>query len=434
MGRNRWPALAGLALLACMSSAYGVMAPPKNEAELDAMADQGRVKEAITALEAYVRAHPKHDPQRLLLARAYVEDGEVEKAGEQYQWILQHSAFPASKEKARTELARMNEVPEIPVQDPTPPPATAPVAKVPEEPGFNKEKTMVGASTTLSAGYDTNANSGSNFDRYFFFDLMQTRLDSHSTYGLVGVTGEGSYAFSDTLALRGGVAADARENFSAHFADTQDASAEVQLRWAGAQQRFSTGLAYSHSWFGNDELNHALALVNKLEILTRKISFDLGGEAARVRYAYEPLRDVDSFVMRGHIEPIPAKDAVWQPTATVFTGFEEETHDESPFGRSLWGISTTLTRLLGRGFSAEADAGYTKSMFNGNFSSLGGSGERRSDDRKEGGVYLHWRPDEKSRWQHTLGATYTRNDSSEPTFDFGRLVGGYTLKAIWGGG
>ena len=418
--------LAGVLLCALLASApaRAVLAPPKDEAALDAMADEGRVAEAIAALEIYVKAHPQHDPQRFLLARAYMENGEVEKAGAQYQYIVQTSAFPVSREKAKAELAKMDELPTIPVGDPTPSRQAHAGAQE-----FPVEKTALVAETFAGGGYDTNASSGSSVDRYFFFDLLQEHQDSASYYGTVGGSVAGAYAFNDGLSWRSAIGGGARDNGRAHFADTQDLSAQTQVRWSGAQQRLTAGFVYSESWYGDDELNHAIAFTSSLEVLTRALLLTLNGEAARLRFPGAPLRDADSFVLRANAVPAPDPAAKWLPSLTAFTGFEEETHDDSPFGRSLWGLSGGLTRRLPRGFSIEGSVGYTKSMFDGNFTSP----ERRSDDHKEIGLFGHWHPDEKSRWIHSLGARYLRNDSSEPLYDFERATVGYELSATWGG-
>lgn len=435
MGFEKAAATAALVAAMLVGAAFAApanaaMAPPKNEAELDRLADEGRVAEAIAALERYVRAHPQHDPQRFLLARAYLENGEPEKAAEQYQFIAAHSAFPNSRDRAKQELAKYEagELPTIPVKDPTPPPASAPVARPKDDPGFPKEKTDVAAEAFAGTGYDSNANAGSNADRFFFYTLTQEQRRSPSAYGMIGGNGAGSYAFSDTLALRGAVGGAARTNWAAHYADTRDLSAQAQLRWAGPQQRFSGGLVYSHSWFGHDELNHALAATTRLELMTRAMLVTIQMESARIRYPYEPLRDVDTFFIRSEVLPAPSKEAKWSPGIIVFTGFEEETHDESPFGRHAWGLTPSLARRLGGGFSIEGEASYTKSMFDATF----GGSERRSDDYKGWGLFGHYSPGEKSRWTHSLGGRYQRTDSSSPVFDYVRYSIGYELSVVFG--
>ena len=387
--------------------------------------DIGRIDEAVAGLERYVAANPDQDPPQFHLARAYVKAGAPDRAVAQYRRIYQHTAFETSRERAREELARMGELPVIAVGDPEHE-AQADALK-PKE--FPPEESLLAGEAFLGAGFDTNANSGTDADRYFFYDLAPEQRNSDSFYLEGGGSVALSHAFGPGLAWRSGLGVNARSNPDAHFADTQDVSAQTQLRWRTSQHRLTGGLVYSVSFFDGKELSNAAALVARLETLTRALLLSVDSEIARLRYPDVPLRDIDSFFVRVKATPAPDPKARWVPRVVGVIGFEEETREASPFGRNLWGVLAGVERVLGPQLRLDGEVGFTKSLFDEAFTQP----DHRSDNRVQAELFAHWQPAEKSRWTHSLGARFRMNDSNEPLYDFERLMVGYELGASFGG-
>jgi len=384
----------------------------------------GHGDEAIARLEPYVAANPQQDEPQLLLARAYAQQGQHDRAVAQYRRVYEKSPFEGSREQARAELARLGEPPVIPVgeREPKVPRASS------EEVRFAKEKGGLLFDAYLGSGYDSNANSGTEADRYFFYDLSNQQRDSSSWYATGGASVLAGWALSESLAWRTGIAASATSNPSARFADTQDVSMQMQLRWSGAHQRLSAGVVHAIRTIDEQRANTAVAAGLKLETLTDVLVLSVGGEGARVRYPHDAARDVDTFYLRSEVMPAPREDARWIPRAAAVFGFEHEKHEASPFGRKLWGVVGGAERRLGRRWSLDGEAGYTKSVYDDAF--LGPS--HRSDDAIQARLYAHFTAHEKSRWEHSFGARYRTNNSNEPLYEFDRFVVGYELAGTWG--
>lgn len=387
--------------------------------------DSGRTDEAVAGLESYVAANPEQDPPQFHLARAYARAGAPDRAVAQYRRIYQHTAFEASRERARAELAKMGELPVIAVGDPERE-AQVDLLK-PRE--FPPEESLLAGEAFLGTGFDTNANSGTDADRYFYYDLAPEQRDSDSFYVEGGGSVALSRAFGPGLAWRSGLGVNARANPEAHFADTQDVSAQTQLRWRTAQHRLTAGLVYSVSFLDGRELSNAAAIVARLETLTRALLLGVDSEIARVRYPDVRLRDIDSFFVRVKATPAPDPKARWVPRVAGVIGFEEETREASPFGRNLWGVLAGVERVLSPQLRLDGEVGYTKSLFDEAFVQP----EHRSDNRVQAELFAHWQPAGKSRWTHSLGARFRLNDSNEPLYEFDRLLVGYELGASFGG-
>jgi len=385
----------------------------------------GHGDEAIARLEPYVAANPQQDEPQLLLARAYAQQGQVDRAVAQYRRVYEKSPFEGSRERARAELARLGEPPVIPVgeREPKVPPAS------PEEPiRFAREKGGLLFDAFLGTGYDSNANSGTDSERYFFYDLANEQRDSSSLYATGGGSVLAGWALSERLAWRTGIAVAATTNPQAHFADTQDVSMQLQMRWTGAHQRLSAGVVHSLRSIDERRSDTAVAAGLKLEALTDVIVLSLGGEGAKVRYPHAPVRDVDTFYVRGEVMPAPRADARWIPRAAAVIGFEHEKEEASPFGRKLWGVVAGAARVLSPRWSLDGEAGYTKSIYDDAFVDT----KHRSDDSVQARLYAHFKAQEKSRWEHSFGARYRTNNSNEPLYEFDRLVVGYELAGTWG--
>lgn len=385
----------------------------------------GRTDEAIARLEKYVAANPQQDEPQFLLARAYEKKGQTDRAVAQYRRIYETNAFEDSREKARVELARLGQPPVIPVGEPKP---KVPEASEGEAVQFAAEKGGVLFDAYLGAGYDSNANSGTDSERYFFFDLSAEDRDSESWYATGGGSVLVGWALRDTLAWRTGISVSGTTNPSAHFADSQDVSMQSQLRWSGPQQRLSVGFAHSIRMVDEQRADTAIAAGLKLETLTRVLVTSVGGEAARVRYPHAPLHDVDTFYLRTEVRPAPREDARWVPRAAAVFGFEHEVEETSPFGRKLWGLVAGAERLLRPGLVLDGELGYTKSIFDDPI--LGP--KHRSDDSIQARLYAHWTPHKESRWEHSFGARFRDNSSSEALYDFSRFVVGYEIAGTWG--
>lgn len=385
----------------------------------------GHGDEAIARLEPYVAANPQQDEPQLLLARAYAQQGQGDRAVAQYRRVYETSPFEGSREKARAELARLGQPPVIPVGEREP---TVPKGSNPEPVQFAKEKGGLLFDAFLGTGYDSNANSGTDADRYFFYDLSNEQRDSASWYATGGGSVLAGWALSDHLAWRTGISVAATANPSAQFADTQDVSMQMQMRWSGAHQRLSGGLVHSIRTIDEQRSDTAIAAGLKLEALTDVIVLGVGGEGARVRYPHAPLRDVDTFYLRAEVAPAPREGAAWLPRVAAVFGFEHEKDEASPFGRKLWGVVAGAARVLSPRWSLDGEAGYTKSIFDDAFLDT----RHRSDDSIQARLYAHFTAHEKSRWQHSFGARYRTNRSNEPLYAFDRFVVGYELAGTWG--
>jgi hypothetical protein len=385
----------------------------------------GHTDEAIARLETYVAANPQQDEPQFLLGRAYEQKGQTDRAVAQYRRIYETNAFEESREKARAELARLGEPPVIPVGERkprVPPPAASEAVE------FAKEKSGLLFDAFLGTGFDTNANSGSDRERYFFYDLSNEQQDSKSWYATGGASVLAGWALTDHVGWRTGISASATTNPSAHFADTQDVSMQMQLRWSGAHQRLSAGLVHAIRTIDEQRSDTAIAAGLKLETLTDVLVMTVSGEGAKVRYPHAALRDVDTFYMRTEVTPAPREDARWVPHIAAVFGFEHEKMEASPFGRKLWGVVAGAQRLLTRRLSLDGEAGYTKSVFDDAFLDT----KHRSDDSVQARLYAHWTPHEKSRWEHSFGARYRTVNSNESLYEFDRLVIGYELAGTWG--
>jgi tetratricopeptide (TPR) repeat protein len=390
-----------------------------------------RTKEAIDRLSRYIEQNPLQDPPQFQLGRAFEQAGRTDRAIAQYRRIYDTTAFEPSRDRARNELARLGAMPVIPVGEPGggQPPQ--------QEPEFDPEENALVAEGYAGTGYDTNANSGVDADRYFQYDLVREEKNSDSFYLTLGGDLEHAKAFSERLAWRSGVSGSARFNPSAHFADTQYASVQTQLRWSGPRQRLTAGLAYSVGLYDDTEpdskypltrTDQALAAGAKLELLTPVVLTSIGAEGARVRFPDAPLRDVNTFFLRTEVTTPPDEAARWVPTVALFTGFEEELREDSPFGRAMWGASAGLKRFLTGNLNVEGGLEVAQSIFDEAFTEP----EHREDNRVGGEVFMHWRPDEGSRWTFSGGVRHTTNMSNEPLFDFSRTVVGVEVSGIWG--
>lgn len=385
----------------------------------------GHGAEAIARLEPYVAANPQQDEPQLLLARAYAQQGQHDRAVAQYRRVYEKSPFEGSRERARAELARLGEPPVIPVgeREPKVPP---PAAQEPVR--FAREKGGLLFDAFLGTGYDSNANSGTDADRYFFYDLSNEQKDSGSWYATGGASVLAGWALSDSLAWRTGISASATENPSAQFADTQDVSMQMQMRWSGANQRLSAGLVHALRSIDGHRSDTAIAAGLKLEALTDVIVMSVGGEGAKVRYPHASVRDVDTFYLRTEVAPAPREDARWLPRAAAVFGFEHEKQEGSPFGRKLWGVIAGATRVLSERWNLDGELGYTKSIFDDAFVAP----KHRSDDSIQARLYAHFTANKESRWQHSFGTRYRSNNSNEPLYEFDRFVVGYELAGTWG--
>lgn len=384
----------------------------------------GHTDEAIARLESYVQANPQQDEPQLLLARAYAQKGQNDRAIAQYRRVYEESLFEGSREQARAELARLGEPPVIAVGDrepKVPPPSS-------EEVRFAAEKGGLLFDAFVGTGYDSNANSGTESERYFFYDLTNEQRDSESWYATGGGSVLAGWALSDHLAWRTGIAVSATTNPEAHFADTQDVSMQLALRWSGANQRLTAGVVHALRTIDEQRSDTVIALGLKLEALTDVIVLSVGGEGANVRYPHAPLRDVDTFYLRTEVRPAPREDARWVPRAAAVFGFEHEKEETSPFGRKLWGVIAGAQRTLSRRWSLDGEAGYIRSIYDDAFS----GSRHRSDEAIQARLYAHFTAHEKSRWQHSFGTRFRTNNSNEALYKFDRLVVGYELSGTWG--
>ena len=298
----------------------------------------------------------------------------------------------------------------------------------PPQPGFGEDKEGVIGEAFLGMGYDSNANSGSDAERYFFYDLLPEQRDSASPYGTVGASVLGSKRIGGAWSWRTGAGGSATAYPSAHFADTGDGSVHTQLRHVGRTHRVALGVVYSARAIDqhlSDEVTAAALTFEKIHG-TRLLS--LAAEASRLRFPDLPERDVDTRVGRVELRRAPVPNLRWQPRFTVFAGVDEAREPDSPFNRDFWGASLGAEEVFSEVLTVDGEVGYTMARYDAAFVAP----ERRSDEGWQARLLWRIKTDAASRWQHSFGARYRRNDSTEPLYEFERVVVGYEIARSWG--
>lgn len=279
-------------------------------------------------------------------------------------------------------------------------------------------------------GYDSNANTATDADRYLSFRLTEEDRESNSPFTAVG----GSLAFTipeeGRIRWSNGASYEYRNNPSAHFADSHYLSLQSLVRRSGEQFRVAAGAAASAGVIDGELANRALGVVATAETLLEVAIVGIAAEAAAWRFPDAPQRDVDSLVAEFSAERAPGSEARWLPALSIFGGTEKARQDGSPFGRTLWGASGALKYLFSPTFNLEASAGLQLSNYDGMFSP--GSDER-DDQRYSAAVVANWRPAEKSRWSLRSALRYVNNRSSEALYDYERGVFSLVLARLIGG-
>ncbi|HUR39929.1 MAG TPA: hypothetical protein VM240_02070 [Verrucomicrobiae bacterium] len=380
--------------------------------------------EAVARLADYVTRNPMQDPARFHLAHAYEQDGQSEEAIEQYRHLLYSSAFEPTRERARTELARLGALPSIPVAEPQ-------VEELPgkdKAPEFEPEEDALLYNAFLGSGYDDNAASSTDVERYVYVDRVAEQRDSASGYISGGASVLLSRASSENFAWRSAVGTSAQHNPDATFADTQSVAAQTQVRWSGPTQRFSLGAAYSIEYIDDMEVIDVTGAGARLDLMGSWLMTGVGVEGARVRYPNETLRDVNSMFMRVEVTRAPSEEHRWIWLYSIFTGHENELRADSPFGRAVWGTGLTVTRLISPTFNWDVSVDLSQSTYDEGFTVP----EDREDIRTAAHAFLHWKRSEESRWTWSAGGRYTINSSNEPAYDFERTQIGIELAGVWG--
>jgi hypothetical protein len=298
----------------------------------------------------------------------------------------------------------------------------------PPEPGFGEDKEGVIGDFLLGAGYDSNANSGTDAERYFFYDLFSEQRDSGSAYATAGASVLASKNIGGHWSWRTGLGGSATAYPSAHFADTQDGSVQTQFRHTTRTRRIALGGVYSARAIDERTSDTATAVGLKLEQVFGTRLVTLSAEAAEIRFPDVPLRDVDTLFGRLEFGRAPLPNLRWQPRFVVYGGREEGVEPDSPFNRDVWGVALGGEERFSGTLSVDGEIGYTQSRYDEVFAAP----ERRKDEGFQARLYWHVKAHEKSRWEHSFGARYRRNDSTDPLYAFERVVVGYEIARSWG--
>jgi hypothetical protein len=298
----------------------------------------------------------------------------------------------------------------------------------PAEPGFGEEKEGLIGDLFLGAGYDSNANSGTEAERYFFYDLFSEQRDSESGYATAGASVLANKRIGGNWSWRSGLGGSATSYPSAHFADTQDGSAQTQLRHTTRKRRVAIGGVYSVRAIDGHRSDTATAAGLKVEQVIGARLLTFSAETARIRFPDLPLRDVDTVFGRIELGRAPVPNLRWQPRFVVYGGREEGKEPDSPFGRDVWGVGIGGEERFSGTLSVDGEIGYTQSKYDEVFLAP----ERREDEGFSARLYWHVRTHEKSRWEHSFGARFRRNDSTDPLYEFDRVVVGYEIATSWG--
>lgn len=324
--------------------------------------------------------------------------------------LLGFARVATAQEDAQAAAEEVETIPVEPLREEEPDPGTV----FPEEgPGGYSARVVA------SGGYDTNANSSTDVDRFFFFDLPQEQVSSSSPYYGAGGTLGYLVVLSERVGWHTQAGGEARWYPEAGFADNAYGTALSQLRFSGQRWRAGAGVVYTAAMIDERQANSALGGAVQLERLGEKWVTGAAFQHAQWTFEGLPDRDVDSSIFSLSLSPPPVVPSDWSPNFGVQWGWEEPKVEGSAFGRDLWGVDASLARPLFPNFGLDLAASVLRSEYDGR---IGNGAEHRADTRYAASLGFRWRSGDDTRWDWLAAIRTIRNDSNELVFDSSRVV------------
>lgn len=380
-----------LALLAPLAAQHA------GEADFDralglALLQTGHAGRAAMVLERAVARQPQVAETRLLLATAYMAEGDDASADRELK-LLSASSPPA--------------------------PAQARIEQMQAAIAARRARQGVRSAIDLgmTAGHDDNANAGTDSASFLGFTLAPEARRAPSAF----VDGRAAATRSAPLAPRWRWSADARgrhrEYLSFDPASRSDVDAGLGLRFEQRQFLASSGLSGGYTWLGGSGNHRRLAWDGALSAaIGSDRSLALRLRAAALRYSAElASHDVDQWI--GSLQFGARIAGPLQAHVAVLGGRERGAGDDAGFGRTLAGLRAGATGAA-RPWRIEAGglwSDYERPFF----------GAPRQDRQWDVTLGLDWPLARK-----VVAAPYARyahNDSSVALYTYDRLEFGIAM-------
>ncbi len=396
------------------SQAYALLAPYEYDWAGDPEYDQllgsaamasGRPDEAAMAFERAVAVDSGGAAARTALARAYYQAGE--------------------HELARRELGRLGltGLPRDDVLDFDRYPAPA------GTPG--PRRTTFRYLVMLDAGYDSNANAGTDDDRFLGVALGNRNVEKDSAYGYVAHGGYLRVPLGQYWDYDFGFNLVQRRNLSATFAniDRIGLSNDFVYRKGRTELNFGAGLytSFLDSRFPYDGF-YSQSGAN-LDFGSRWFLGDsawrLGTDVTLTAIRHESstrIFDVDQLLLDGVMEYL-GRGSIPSFGLVLTLGESQARQDDSPYGRSLYGARFTSSWFVGRPNRMYLNVGVARSDYDGAF-----FGDSRHDMQYSAGLsaILHVFP--SRQWTMIPHIAQIVNNSDVSLFDYDRTEIGLAFR------
>ncbi len=365
--------------------------------------DTGRRAEAIVALERVLAREPDFQGARLELARARFENGDLDEARAQFEFLLTESPPPEARTVIGRYLAALDS-------------ATTPVS------GRFRPYAEV------AAGWDSNANASTSSDTFLGFPLNSTNVETDSVFFELAGGFQHALPASSSSGLLTAARLSHRFNPDADFVDQTLVSLGSAWQKVWGPTRATIGASGYYGWL--DGSRHAWSGGADLGLARR---FGIGwegaitGRVAALRYAESDLGDLDVNRYIGSLgltrSGLGSRNG--RVGVALLYGQDDEQAAGSAYGNERLGARVFAGWQLGPGATAWFESGYLNTDFD---DAPGFFGTDRDDDQWTASfttLYQGW-----PLKGYSLAPTirYTRTDSNVALYDYDRLELGVFLR------
>ncbi|MEQ1439728.1 tetratricopeptide repeat protein [Fontimonas sp. SYSU GA230001] len=361
-----------------------------------ALLRSGRPARAAMVLERAAAVEPQTAEIRLLLAEAYLAEGDADDAERELLRLAASDPPPQAAARIQQMLAA--------------------VADLKAARGLRRRLGL-----GLAAGHDSNANAGTDSTSFLGFTLAPEARRAQSPFidGRLDANAEGPLL--PRWRWSAGAQAQHREFTAFDAATRSEVDATLGLRYAQQSLALSGGLAAGQTWLGGSDSQQRLALEGGVALgMGARSAAALRLRAARLRYpAPQDHHDVDQWIGSLQWLTRPSWSAALQLQTAAIVGREAGLRDGPGFGRSLQGLRAGAT--WGADPVWRFDAGGLWSDYDDPF-----FGTQRRDRQWNVSLAVEW-PAGSPDLRIGPYAAYAQNRSSVALYRYDRLELGVAL-------
>jgi outer membrane protein len=423
-------AIAALVLLLCSFQLRAEQPPPVSAASetsvpidvlVGALLRQGRLDEADSVLEPFLRAEPRNTELRFLSGLVAMEQGDNQRAIRIFRAIL---IDHPKAERVRLELARAffaakdygNAWRQFQFARAGHPPASVRV-NIDKYLYAIRQAKSLSYSVDVSLAPDTNLNTGSSSREVTLYGLpfdLSDDAQRHSGVGLnVTATGEWAPRLNPVTRLRIGVSAQRRDYSGSRF-DDMTLAAFAGPRFVTPRWDLSVLGTANKRWYGAKPYNMAVgARLTATYYATPQLGLttEIAGQSVdydQARYMTGPLISLSETVVYA-LTPSSG--------TTVKSGVSRQSARVDAYSNWSGYLAVGYFRDLPAGFSAYVETSVSLSSYD---SALAAFGQRRVDIASSTMVNLLNRHIVLSRFTPRLTYTFTHQHSTIPLYSFDR--------------